>query len=156
MCPSIEEQSFTKETLSSEEKKGTAKVLGVDCNCKSDNLEFSLERILNGSMETKMTKINLLSAIARLFDQLGLVSPIVLTWIKATIRNKLKIEQLPYQWKMKHSVHIYQLKGVLMRTVRHSSPHPQTVEHQNFICYQKYLMRAALADQYSQGANHQQ
>ena len=74
-----EEQSFAKETLGSEEKKGTAKVLGVDWSCKSDNLEFSLDRILNGGLETKMTKRNLLSAIARLFDPLGLLSPIVLT-----------------------------------------------------------------------------
>ena len=34
----FEEQSFAKETLGSEEKKETAKVLGVDWNCKLDNL----------------------------------------------------------------------------------------------------------------------
>ena len=48
-----EEQSFAKETLGSEERKGTTKVFGVDWNCKSDNLEFSLDRILNGGRRQK-------------------------------------------------------------------------------------------------------
>ena len=56
---------------------GEHKVLGIPWNCVSDKLCFNLESIVQCAEEVVPTKRNILKVIAKFYDPLGLLSPIM-------------------------------------------------------------------------------
>lgn len=70
----VNEDTYTKETLGTETSDGK-KVLGVTWDMKKD--EFDLTSLAKVDQSAKVTKRKILSTIAKLFDPLGLVSPII-------------------------------------------------------------------------------
>eukprot|EP00112_Aurelia_sp_Birch-Aquarium-sp1_P020619 Seg5359.1 transcript_id=Seg5359.1/GoldUCD/mRNA.D3Y31 product="hypothetical protein" protein_id=Seg5359.1/GoldUCD/D3Y31 len=73
------EVSYTKETLNAgqEPEKGKTKVLGLIWDVNKDDLEIDLTKMSNED-SNKVTKRSLLSSLAKVFDPLGLVSPVTL------------------------------------------------------------------------------
>ena len=74
---SATEETYAKETLGSEAGGGKTKVLGLLWDMENDNLEFDFAKVTILDAKTKVTKRTILSTIAKLFDPLGLVSPII-------------------------------------------------------------------------------
>ena len=74
-----EEETFAKVTLSTgaEVSKRCQKVLGLLWDCKRDCIEFSFKKLVDRGREMKLTKCNLLSLLAGLFDPLGIISPMI-------------------------------------------------------------------------------
>lgn len=71
------EESFAKETLGSKTEEGKTKVLGIPWDTDADKLMFDLTKLGKVEKDAKVTKRTILSSIAKLFDPLGLVSPVV-------------------------------------------------------------------------------
>ena len=74
---SATEETYAKETLGSEAGSGKTKVLGLLWDMENDNLEFDFAKVTVLDAKTKVTKITTLSTIAKPFDSLGLVSPMI-------------------------------------------------------------------------------
>ena len=51
------------------------KVLGMKCDCDTDDFYFDFESLVEFEYQLKPTKRNLLRLIAKIFDPLGLLSP---------------------------------------------------------------------------------
>lgn len=71
------EETYVKDMLGSETQVGKTKVLGITWDRFNDNLEFDLSKLKNLEQNVKATKRNIPSTIAKLFDPLGLISPVV-------------------------------------------------------------------------------
>ena len=71
------EETYAKETLGSEEGHDSTKVLGISWNIGSDDFTFDFRKFINIDEDVKVTKRTILSIIAKLFDPLGLVSPVI-------------------------------------------------------------------------------
>ena len=71
--------SYAKETLNAgqEPEKGKTKVLGLLWDANTDNLEIDLTKMSNED-SNEVTKRSLLSSLAKVFDPLGLISPVTL------------------------------------------------------------------------------
>ncbi len=66
-----EDESYAKATIGSavrELDQSTTKVLGIDWNCKTDNLEFNSIDILKYAQQLPCSKRSILKVTARLFD----------------------------------------------------------------------------------------
>ena len=68
-----------KEMLGAESSDSKAKVLGLTWNMVADDFEFDLTKVSNNESVAVITKCSILSMIAKLFDPLGLVSPIIVS-----------------------------------------------------------------------------
>ncbi len=68
------------------------KVLGIAWNNADDKLEFDLSKWSSDLTEAKVTKRFILSQIAKLFDPLGIVSPI--TVLAKALFRELCVEKL--------------------------------------------------------------
>ena len=69
-----------KETLNNTEglgKHGETKVLGLPWKLASDELEINLNIGIVSEVDDRVTKRTVLSSLAKVFDPLGLVSPVV-------------------------------------------------------------------------------
>ncbi|XP_065062455.1 uncharacterized protein LOC135689235, partial [Rhopilema esculentum] len=73
------ECSYVKEMLGEEISDTKSKVLGITWDMLKDNLEFELTKIENSVPNSPVTKRTILSMISKLFDPLGLVSPIIVS-----------------------------------------------------------------------------
>ena len=74
-----EEETFAKVTLGTgaEVSKRCQKVLGLSWDCEKDCIEFSFKKLVDRAREMNLTKRNLLSLLAGLFDPLGIISPMI-------------------------------------------------------------------------------
>eukprot|EP00794_Sanderia_malayensis_P004267 gene4267-biopygen3471 len=72
------DNSYAKEMLGVEASDRKTKVLGVAWDMDQDMIGFDFNRIIEGINESKVTKRLVLSTIARFFDPLGLICPIVI------------------------------------------------------------------------------
>ncbi|XP_065063348.1 uncharacterized protein LOC135689914 [Rhopilema esculentum] len=73
------ECSYVKEMLGEEISDTKSKVLGITWDMLKDNLEFELTKIESSVPNSPVTKRTILSMISKLFDPLGLVSPIIVS-----------------------------------------------------------------------------
>ena len=75
------EESFAKATLRgpSQVCKGVQRVLGVAWHTDSDSLMIDIEPIFKEAICTEPTKWHVISIISKIYDPLGLISPVVIT-----------------------------------------------------------------------------
>ena len=80
MTHAEEDQSYSKSSLgvNVEEKQGVHKVLGVQWNVTQDDFLFNIGEVAATIEDFKPTKRNVVSATAKLFDPLGIVSPVTI------------------------------------------------------------------------------
>ena len=71
--------SYAKTTLGSESAKGTEKVLGQAWDTNRDKIIFDFESIISAAGRLKPSKRNVLSVLSRVFDPLGLISPVLVS-----------------------------------------------------------------------------
>ena len=72
--------TYVKSSLGVSEESGSSdKVLGVGWNIHSDTLQYSLSEIVDRARALVLTKRNILSVIAGIYDPLGLISPVTVT-----------------------------------------------------------------------------
>ena len=78
--PIEEDQSYAKTSLGTQmiEEPDTAKVLGVQWNVGTDELEFDIREIAQVMGSLEPTKRNLVSVAAKFFDPLGVLSPVTI------------------------------------------------------------------------------
>ena len=73
-----EDQSFSKSQFqSTTASQGIPKVLGIIWNNVADQLEFTFESLASYLEERIVTKRVILSTIAKIFDPLGVLSPVI-------------------------------------------------------------------------------
>ena len=93
--PSQEEEgTYAKETLGNIVEDGKTKVLGIPWDTAGDKFEFDLSKIGELIEGEKITKRKVLSSIAKLFDPLGIISPITVSM--KILFQELCVEQ--YEW----------------------------------------------------------
>eukprot|EP00795_Rhopilema_esculentum_P009614 gene9614-biopygen11021 len=80
------ECSYVKEMLGEEISDTKSKVLGITWDMLKDNLEFELTKIESSVPNSPVTKRTILSMISKLFDPLGLVSPIIMPGRRLTVQ----------------------------------------------------------------------
>eukprot|EP00112_Aurelia_sp_Birch-Aquarium-sp1_P003379 Seg1377.3 transcript_id=Seg1377.3/GoldUCD/mRNA.D3Y31 product="hypothetical protein" protein_id=Seg1377.3/GoldUCD/D3Y31 len=88
------EESYAKASLGTSDSQKATKILGITWNNVQDNLEFDLGKWASGSDEKTITKRFILRQIARLFDPLGLASPITVQ--AKALFQELCIEKLDW------------------------------------------------------------
>ena len=77
---SANDETYAKETLGKEDnKQGKTKVLGTAWDIGTDRFEFDLTKFGAEGENDVITKRTILSMLAKLFDPLGLVSPIIVS-----------------------------------------------------------------------------
>ena len=69
-----DDQSFAQQTIGLPQRENNNKVLGVNWECKKDELFFDLGSIIELAKTLKPTKPSLLKLAAKIFDQLGCLS----------------------------------------------------------------------------------
>ncbi len=71
-----EDQSYAKSSLGVKmsEEQGVQKILGVEWNVASDNLQFDIGEVVTAMENSEPTKRSVVSATAKFFDPLGIVS----------------------------------------------------------------------------------
>ena len=74
-----EDQTYAKTSLGvkSNDEPGVTKVLGVQWNVPLDQLQFDMADLMHAMESLEPTKRNLVGITAKLFDPLGVVSPVV-------------------------------------------------------------------------------
>lgn len=72
-------------TAVSFDKNGDCKLLGFHWNCEGDYLKYKVD--VESISKTKITKRNILSSIAKIFDPLGLLNPII-------VKGKILLQDL--------------------------------------------------------------
>ena len=76
----LNDETYAKETLGKEDNnKGKTKVLGTTWDVAADRFEFDLTKFGAAQESDVITKRVILSMLAKLFDPLGLVSPITVS-----------------------------------------------------------------------------
>ena len=70
--------TYAKEMLGAQLSERKTKVLGIAWDMEEDSLEFDFCKVVEIATETKVTKRLVLSTIARFFDPLGLICPVIL------------------------------------------------------------------------------
>ena len=73
------DDTYVKEVLGAENSDSKTKVLGITWDMIADKFEFDLTKVGKSDPEARITKRSILSMIAKLFDPLGLVSPIIVS-----------------------------------------------------------------------------
>ena len=89
-----EEGTYDKETLGNIVENGKTKVLGIPWDTAGDKFEFDLSKIGELIEGEKITKRKVLGSIAKLFDPLGIISPITVSM--KILFQELCVEQ--YEW----------------------------------------------------------
>ena len=72
-----EEETFAKVMLGTGAEVRDVTILGLSWDCEKDCIEFSFKKLVDRAQEMKLTKHNLLSLLAELFDPLGIISPMI-------------------------------------------------------------------------------
>ena len=74
-----EDQTYAKTSLGvkGDDRPGITKVLGVQWNVPLDQLQFDMADLMHTMEALEPTKRNLVSVTAKLFDPLGVVSPVI-------------------------------------------------------------------------------
>ena len=75
--PSEEKLSDTPLSKNDSEKPDESKVLGMNWNSKSDELAYDFNAMLGSSEKEQITKRDVLATTAKIFDPLGLISPVI-------------------------------------------------------------------------------
>ncbi|XP_055714801.1 uncharacterized protein LOC129808920 [Phlebotomus papatasi] len=103
-CPyAIEDKPATQETLNFEDE--TVKTLGMIWNPNSDTFQYIVQEIIE---DQPITKRLILSTIARIFDPIGLISPLITkaklifqsTWEVSTTWDQPVPDDLSLEWKI--------------------------------------------------------
>ena len=76
---SVNDETYAKESLGKGDNKGKNKVLGTTWNVAKDRFEFNLTKFGAIGEHDVTTKRTILSMMARLFDPLGIVSPVTVS-----------------------------------------------------------------------------
>ena len=71
-----EDQSFSKSQFQPSTSQDIPKVLGIPWNNSTDHLEFTFEGLASYPEEKIVTKRVILSTIVKMFDPLGVLSPV--------------------------------------------------------------------------------
>ena len=82
-----DDETYAKETLGKDDNKGKTKVLGTTWDIGADRFEVDLRQFGATRENGDITKRTILSMLAKLFDPLGLISPI-------TVSAKVLFQQL--------------------------------------------------------------
>ena len=85
----LDENSFAKSTISSNDETRLEKVLGLPWNFETDTFHFEIGRISTKAFGKRPTRRNILSILAALYDPLGIISPISVM-IKVLIQDLCK------------------------------------------------------------------
>ena len=109
-----EDQSYAKTSLGVkvDEEQGAHRVLGVEWNVKCDSFQFNIGRVATVMEGSEPTKRSVVSATAKFFYPLGIVSPVTISfkmfaqWLCDTrvTWNELLSGDLLEQWKRLLSV----------------------------------------------------
>ena len=75
--PPEERLSYTPLLKNDSEKPDESKVLGINWNAKSDKLAYDFNAMLGSSEKEQITKRDVLATTAKIFDPLGLISPVI-------------------------------------------------------------------------------
>lgn len=75
----LSDDTCVKELLGAESSDSKTKVLGITWDMITDKFEFDLTKVGKFDPGARITKRSILSMIAKLFDPLGLVSPIIVS-----------------------------------------------------------------------------
>ncbi|XP_046857876.1 uncharacterized protein LOC124451299 [Xenia sp. Carnegie-2017] len=74
-----DDETFTQWSLGALNNNDCAKVLGIGWDCDNDLFTFDLRKFVEDlGDKTKLTKRSLLSALAKIFDPLGLISAVII------------------------------------------------------------------------------
>ena len=108
--------TYAKEMLGAQSSERKTKVLGIAWDMEEDSLEFEFSKIVETATETKVTKRLVLSTIARFFDPLGLICPVILE-LKVLFQNLCcsKIswdEEIPAEKRVEWEKLIAELRNV--------------------------------------------
>ena len=124
------EVSYAKETLNAgqQPEKGKTKVLGLIWDVNTDELEIDLTKMSNED-SGKVTKRSLLSSLAKVFDPLGLVSPVTLMgkilFQELCIDKKDWDEELPAEKKERWETLLRDAQSVKSVTVPRTLHEPE-------------------------------
>ncbi len=104
-----DDNSFAKTSLSSNETldRGENKVLGLTWDTKSDNFTFDFAKLTQDALKAPITKRTVLGLIAKFYDPLGLITPIVSplkVFLQGLFRANLSwdeplVNELAREWK---------------------------------------------------------
>ena len=72
-------ESYAKTTLGSEITLGAEKVLGLAWDIERDKIKFDFGSVIDAARKLKPTKRNVLSVLSRIFDPLGIISPVLVS-----------------------------------------------------------------------------
>ena len=72
-------ETYAKSKLESQGGMRGEKVLGLAWNCENDTLHFNFAHIIERARNLEVTKRNVLSLLASLFDPLGIISPVTVS-----------------------------------------------------------------------------
>ena len=76
--PPEEKLSDTPLVKNDSEKPDESKVLGINWNSKSDKLAYDFNAMLGSAEKEQITKRDVLATTAKIFDPLGLISPVIM------------------------------------------------------------------------------
>ena len=74
-----DEETYAKSKLESLGGMRGEKVLGLAWNCENDTLHFNFAHVIEKARNLEVTKRNVLSLLASLFDPLGIISPVTVS-----------------------------------------------------------------------------
>ena len=74
-----DEETYAKSKLESQRGMRGEKVLGLAWNCENDTLHFNFAHVIEKARNLEVTKRNVLSLLASLFDPLGIISPVTVS-----------------------------------------------------------------------------
>ena len=71
-----DEETYAKSKLEAQGGAKGERVLGLAWDCETDTLKFSFKQVIERARDLEVTKRNVLSLLASLFDPLGIISPV--------------------------------------------------------------------------------
>ena len=111
------------------------KVLGIFSNKSDDTLKFNLEEIANYAAQLEVTKRNVLSTLAKVFDPLGVISPLILPaktlFQEICVQQKGWDEQLDGDLRNKWKLWLNDMKKVndiILKRCLYQNIHEETLE----------------------------
>lgn len=133
------EETYAKLTLGSgsDVSMSCQKVLGLPWDCDRDVIQFSFKKLVDRAREMQLTKRNLLSLLAGLFDPLGIISPMIvcmkMLFQNLCCENRGWDEELEGKSKKRFDewvVDLSKIKGISISRCVYESPKQEVLECQ--------------------------